>query len=234
MRASRLAWVVLALIVQSTFAHGAIITLKTGQSGSGPGSCPGPDSNFRCWAPQSQCAQPILPTAFTAADFDSACSGPLAAIVDAYPLWAPDLPCDPDARWIANSVEPGSCYGSSLSVLYCAPFSSDCAMADSVVVCWEVDDYLGDPAGLPGPNPDGIYINGVTLGPQFDGGSRLTPTTAVAYNVPLNTGLNSFEVYQRDGGCAVAGIILSAKVYTHCGTTPVQEGTWGSIKSLYR
>ncbi len=233
MRASRFLWVVLPLLLQATSARGDIITIRTGQVAGVPGVCPGLDDSFRYSAPQTQCGQPILSAPFGPSDFDHACSGPPAVVATAYPLWAPDLPCDPSARWIASAVD-ATCYGASVSVLYCAGFDSRCTVADSVEVCWEVDDFLGDPLSFPGPNPGGVYVNGISLGPAFTGGNRLTPTTAIAYNVPLNGGLNHLEVYQRDAGCAVAGIILSCTVYTSCGPLPVQEGTWGSIKSIYR
>ena len=232
MRVSRFLLVVLALLVQTTFVRADVITIRTGQVGSVPGVCPGLDDSFHYYAPQTQCGQPILPTAFGPSDFATACSGPQAAIATASGAWAPDLPCDLSARWIGSAVD-ASCYGNSVSVLYCAGFDSRCTVADSIRVCWQVDDMLGDSPAFPGPNPDGIYVNGVPLGPAFTGGNRLTPTTAVAYNIPLNAGLNNLEVYQRDAGCAVSGIILTCTLYTSC-PVPTEETSWGRIKNLYR
>lgn len=235
MRASHYISLALALLIPVTFAHANVVTIRTGQVGGFPGSCPGTDGNFRYWAPQAQCALPILSTPFQTSDFNTACTGPYAAIATAYPgAWTPNLNCDPDARWIASSVDP-SCFGASVSVLYCAEFSVDslCTVADSIRVCWVVDDGLGDPVGN-GPNQDGVYINGVSLGSAFSGGNYAVETSAVAYNVPLLPGLNKLQVYQRDLGCAVAGIMLSCTVYTNCGPVAVQEKTWGSIKSMYR
>jgi hypothetical protein len=234
MRTSRMLCVGLALLAQATLARGDVITIRTGQAGAVPGVCPGVDDSFHVYAPQTQCAQPILSVPFGPADFAAACSGPQAQIAEPYfTAWSPSLPCDPDARWIASGVD-ASCFGSSVSVLYCAGFDSHCTVADSVRVCWQVDDFLGDQPAYPGPNPDGIYINGVSLGTAFTAGNPVTPTSAVAYNVPLNSGPNYLQVYQRDAGCAVAGLMLSCTVYTSCGPVPAQEESWGRIKSLYR
>ena len=41
-----------------------------------------------------------------------------------------------------------------------------------------------------GPNPGGIYINGVDLGPAFSGPGSNPQYTEVAYNVPLTVGAN--------------------------------------------
>jgi hypothetical protein len=56
----------------------------------------------------------------------------------------------------------------------------------------------------------------------------------VATNVPLFNGLNSLAVYQRDAGCGLGGLILSAKIYTSCGAVPVEPTKWGQVKSLFR
>jgi len=236
-RATRVLWVVLALLVQTTFALGETVTIRTGQVNLIPGSCLGIDDSFRCYTPQLQCGQPILSAPFSSYDFDQACAGPYAVVATAYtPVWVGELACDPAARWIASSVDPASCLGAPLSVLYCAPFSleSQCTRADSVRVCWAADDFLGDQPSYPGPNPGGVYINGVSLGPAFSGPGADQQYSAVAYNVPLNPGTNNLEVYQRDAGCGIAGLILSCTVYADCGAVPAEEQSWGSIKSLYR
>lgn len=236
MRPSRILWFIVLILVQASMAHSSVITIRTGQTGGVPGVCPGLDDSFRYFAPEPQCALPLLSTPFQSSDFDRACSGPSAVVVDAYGgVWADHLNCDPEARWIANTVIPGTCWGNSVSVLYCAEFNNDseCTMADSVKVCWVTDDALGDPAGF-GPNPGGVYINGASLGPAFAGGNYATETVATAYNVPIQTGLNSFEVYQRDLGCAVAGVMLSATIYVDCTPVPAQRSSWGAVKALYR
>jgi hypothetical protein len=235
MRKSRILSVVLVLVIQASLAHGAVVTIRTGQVGGLPGTCPGLDDSFRSYTPQPQCGQPILSAPFSPADFSAACAGPNAVVITPLsPPWVFDLACDPAARWIASAVLPGSCSGSPLSALYCARFTADCAVADSVRICWAVDDFLGDPPSYPGPNPGGIYINGVDLGPAFSGPGSNPQYSAVAFNVPLNLGTNSLAVYQRDAGCGIGGLILSATVYTNCGNVPTEEKSWGSIKSIYR
>lgn len=224
-------------LVCATAAPAAVTTLRTGQVGGSPGSCSGSDDSFRYFAPNQNCGQPILATAFQPSDFAQACSGPQAVVIDPVaPPWVPTISCDPDARWIASGLVPGSCFGEPVSVLYCAQFTVEaaCTTADSIRICWAVDDFLGDPPTFPGPNPGGIYVNGVDLGPAFSGPGSNPTYTAVAYNVALTGGTNSLAVYQRDAGCAVSGLILSAKVYTSCGTVSTESKPWGTIKSIYR
>lgn len=237
MRASLLLALALAHFVGTTSALAAVTTIRTGQVGGSPGTCSGSDDSFHYYAPNQNCGQPILATAFQASDFAMACSGPQAVVINpASPPWVASLDCDPEARWIATGLVPGSCLGEAISALYCARFTveTQCTVADSIRICWAVDDFLGDPASFPGPNPGGIYINGVDLGPSFSGPGSNPTYTAVAYNVPLNGGANSLAVYQRDAGCSISGLILSAKVYTTCGTVGTEVQNWGNIKSIYR
>lgn len=238
MRPTTLLWAALALLVQASFARGDATTIRTGQVGSVPGSCSGIDDSFHYYAPNPACGQAILSSAFQPSDFDMACTGPQAVVITPYtPVWVADLACDPEARWIASSVlDPATCWGAPLSVLYCARFTVplECTVADSVRICWATDDFLGDQPSFPGPNPGGVYINGVDLGPAFSGPGANQQYSAVAYNVPLSAGSNSLAVYQRDAGCGIAGLILSATVYTSCGAVPTETRSWGSIKSMYR
>jgi hypothetical protein len=228
----------LALLVQASITVAGTTTIRTGQVGSIPGSCSGSDDSFHYYAPNPSCGQPILSTAFQAADFAAACAGPQAVVINPYtPVWVGGLACDPEARWIASSLyNAATCWGAPASVLYCAQFSVDshCTVADSVRICWAVDDFLGDVPSYPGPNPGGVYINGVDLGPAFSGPGASPQYTAVAYNVPLIAGTNSLAVYQRDAGCGLGGLILSATVYTNCGTVANEAKNWGSVKSIYR
>jgi hypothetical protein len=228
----------LALLVVATFAHADATTIRTGQVGAAPGSCAGIDDSFHYYAPNPVCGQPILSAPFQASDFDSACAGPQAVVITPVsPPWIFDLPCDPEARWIASSlVDPVSCMGAAVSVLYCAQFTtpSHCIVADSIRICWAVDDFLGDDPSFGGPNPGGVYSNGVDLGASFSGPGSNPQYSAVAYNVPLSAGINSLSVYQRDAGCSISGLILSATVYTSCGAVPAEDKSWGAIKALYR
>jgi hypothetical protein len=234
MRAWKYISLAVALVAPASFAQADVITIRTGQVASVPGTCPGLDDSFRVYAPQTQCGIPVVSAPFSGADFAAACDGLPAPVITAYPgFWAAGMDCDPLARWISSAAD-ASCFGSSVSALFCAHFDAHCEIADSVKVCWLVDDFLGDQPSWPGPNPDGVYLNGVSLGPAFTAGNPQTPTTAVAYNVPLVNGSNSLQVYQRDAGCAVSGLMLSCTVYTTCGSVPVEEQNWGRIKSLYR
>lgn len=238
MRAPLLFSVALALLISATLARADATTIRTGQVGAVPGSCSGLDDSFHFYAPNAVCGLPVLPAAFQSSDFDMACAGPQATVITPYtPVWVAELTCDPEARWIATSlVDPVNCWGAALSVLYCAQFTTpqQCIVADSIRVCWAVDDFLGDDPSFGGPNPGGVYINGADLGPSFSGPGAGQQYTSVAYNVPLNAGTNSLAVYQRDAGCGIAGLILSATVYTSCGAVPAEEKSWGSIKALYR
>ena len=151
-------WFATVLCVSASQTQGAVITIRTGQVGGVPGSCLGADDTFRRWAPQRLCSFPILSTPFQAADFDSACAGAPAVVVIPDPFaWVQSLACDPDARWIASQLShlyPMQCAGERQSTLYCAPFTNqtECTVADSVRICWAVDDYLGDPPAFPGPS----------------------------------------------------------------------------------
>lgn len=236
MRKSLLLLAALVLLVPATSAFALTTVIRTGQVGGAPGTCGGSDDLFRFYAPNQACGQPILPTPFAAADFAAACAGPPATVIDSYSgAWIGNLPCDPDARWIASGrYSAFDCWGAGVSVLYCAPFDAACTIADSIRICWAVDDFLGDDPSYPGPNPGGVYINGVDLGPAFSGPGSNPQYTAVAYNVPLNVGANTISVYQRDAGCAISGLIMSATVYTDCGIVPAESTTWGSVKSIFR
>lgn len=236
MRKYSVSGVILLVALQATLASGAAVTIRTGQVGGSPGTCGGSDDSFSSYTPQPSCGLAILSAPFQANDFAQACSGPAATVITpAAPPWALDLPCDPAARWIASSAQPGSCYGSPVSALYCARFPSECVLADSIRICWSVDDFLGDYApSYPGANPGGIYVNGVDLGPAFSGPGSSPQYTAVALNVPLTVGSNSLAVYQRDAGCGLGGLILSATIYTNCGVVPVEQSSWGSLKSIFR
>ena len=234
MRTSISLSIALALLVQATTTFAAVTTIRTGQVAGVPGSCNGSDDSFRFYAPNPNCGQPILPTPFTAADFSAACAGPQAVVIQPYVVWSQSLACDPEARWISTATSPGSCFGEPTSALYCARFQGVCSIADSVRVCWSVDDFLGDPPSFPGPNPDGIYINGTSLGAAFSGPGSNPTYTAVATNVPLINGVNSLEVYQRDAGCGLGGLILNAKIYTSCGTVETESMKWGRVKTLFR
>jgi hypothetical protein len=142
--------------------------------------------------------------------------------------------CDPDARWI-NFTE-NACFPDPASVLYACEFmvTTDCGgqpLSGDIDVCWVIDDLLGDPSG--GPNPIGVYVNGTALDPTFAGGNYATETTASMSGVPLQTGSNWFYIYQRDAGCAVAGVMLSATITVGGCATPLRDSSWGGVKESF-
>lgn len=191
-----------------------VIQLRTGQAGGSPGVCGQIDDSFR-YNPTGvpTCPAPFRGGSFTAADFAGATTGPKAAIIP--PLsgtWMPTLPSDPQARWI--NWQQSGCAGLSNSVLYACPFtvttsSNPCPLIATIDLCWAIDDWLGDPSG---PNPVGVYVNGTALDPGFSGGSYASQTCRTQVNVPVNTGTNWLYIYQRDLGCTVSGVILSARI----------------------
>lgn len=191
MRKTLMILAVLALLVPATSALAAVTIIRTGQVAGAPGTCSGSDDSFGVYTPNQNCGQPILPTPFAYADFAAACEGPKAVVIDPISVWAQDLPCDPQARWISSATLPGSCYGAAVSALYCAPFTVDshCTLADSIRICWSVDDFLGDVPSFPGPNPGGIHVNGVDLGAAFSGpgsspSTRPSPMVSRSFRAP--------------------------------------------------
>lgn len=218
--------VALLLAIIGVTAHGTVlaqevIQFRTGQVGGAPGSCPGADDLFT-YNPSGMtpCGNPFRAAPFTAADFAGAAGGPPARVLNGGAPWLPSLPSDPLARWINWENNPNCAYGTPKSVLYAARFNvtTQCNPVATVRICWAVDDRLGDGPG--GPNPVGIYMNGVPLSAGFMNGSYASETCFVEANVPVNTGLNYLYVYQRDAGCAVSGLILTAHLTVTATTCP--------------
>ena len=201
--------------------------LVTLRSGNGPIGTLDPGITFLSGAGGT----PLSPLPFTAADFAAACGGPNAAIVPNYSAWGASLPCDPLAQWIAVDFNWGA-----VSTLYCQPFDVEtcCIERATLSFCWMADDALGD--GIyGGPNLDGVYLNGVAVSPSINTGNYATETTASADVTGLiQCGSNSLQVYVRDAGFSVTGVIYSASLDIHECVVPVEESTWGSVKSLYR
>jgi hypothetical protein len=218
-----MAALVAILLAAPAIVHGQeIVQFRTGQVGGVPGTCPNPDDIFK-YNPISipPCPQAFRTAPFTAADFSAAAGGPPAKVITPYSAYLPTLPSDPLARWI--NWQPGqNCFaGIPNSALYACRFNvrTTCNPVGTIRICWAVDDVLGDPAGG-GPNPIGIYLNGVALNPGFSGGNYANETCFIQTNVPLNTGANTLYVYQRDLGCSISGLILSATVSVNSTTCP--------------
>jgi hypothetical protein len=151
---------------------------------------------------------PLLGTPFGQRTFADACGGLPAAQVNNTNSWLPSLPADPAARWI--SVDP---VRTPRSTLFCHSFQVPACNLQSATLqfWWAADDQLGDPIG--GPNPIGVYLNGQPLS-GFSGGSYSAQTGLVHANVApfLVSGTNSLQVYQRDLGASLGGVIYSAEL----------------------
>ena len=182
--------------------------------------------------PNNTCTTPF-PAAFTAADFAAADAGPPAWSVVASTAWTPTLQCDPSANWI--SIDQNR---KQRSALYSIPFTVDlpdpcCLHYAQIYFCWMADDLLGDSSNFPGPNPLGVYLNGVGL-PIAGGGYTTEQGIIVDITSTLHCGLNHLYIYQRDAGCGVAGVIFGAQIdYTECFTGATRT-SWGHVRALYR
>jgi hypothetical protein len=213
------------------------VVLRSGFIGGVPGS-PGQTEDDITDIVGTSCATALRSQAFTATDFADARNGAPAVVITPYlPYWIPSLECDPEARWINAASDDG--FGTPpYSALYAMPFhvSSSSIVAATFTLCWAVDDRLGDwPNDAPGPNPIGVYLNESPLNDDFstDGAmfeQRVASMDVTSYLVP---GDNTLYIYQRDQGCAVAGLIFNATIAID-GATPAQSETWGRIKVTYK
>ncbi|MBK8974653.1 MAG: hypothetical protein IPM29_01880 [Planctomycetes bacterium] len=150
---------------------------------------------------------PLQATPFDPSTFSSACAGSPAAAVTSTNSWLPSLPSDPAARWI--SVDP---VRTPRSTLFCQPFwIPSCALHAATLRFWfAADDQLGDPNG---PNPIGVYLNGQPIA-GFSGGNYSSETSLFHGNVApyLAPGINHLQVYQRDLGASLGGVIYAAEL----------------------
>src|SRR4030095_2891655 len=127
--------------------------------------------------PSGQCAVPFA-APFTAADFATADAGPPALVVPGNGAWGASLACDPGASWISTGPN-----WPSRSTLYSVPFIVDvpqpcCLQNARLNLCWMADDTVGDIAPFGGPNPIGVFINGLPT--TITGGNYATQTIDVA------------------------------------------------------
>ncbi|HLQ37270.1 MAG TPA: hypothetical protein VK348_05700 [Planctomycetota bacterium] len=156
--------------------------------------------------------QPLSPVPFTAADFAAACGGTAAFEVSALPYPCTSLTADPQARWINPNT-----LGFPRSTLYCQTFQIPTCNVQSASIRFSfcVDDQLGDPPS--GPNPIGVYLNGQPI-PGF-GGLVAPQTTWTSTTIAplLQSGANKLQVYARDTGFSISGVIYSATIcYVGC------------------
>jgi hypothetical protein len=196
-----------------------VITLRSGQVAGSPGVAGQSDDIVRFLNGANPPGGQVSASPFTAADFAGAAGGPAATVINAHPAWTPGL-SDPAARWInwqadltynSDGTVSGTGYGSPGSALYAVPFmvtTPGGALSATMTLELAVDDALGD-WFVAGPNPDGMYLNGVTTG--YQGGNYATPTFS-SHTFTVNTGLNHLYFYQRDLGVLVSGMIFSATI----------------------
>lgn len=181
------------------------VTLRTGNAAVGQ-----PDPQIRYIAPNLNCGQAIKNTPFTAADFTAAQTGTNPFVVSPHPVWGQSLPCDPQARWIAL----GTNLTPARSALFAQPFTVNPGTVISATIkfCWMADDNIGD-ATFGGPNPMGVYVNGVPIPPLTGGGyATQTQITATIPAGTLTPGVNWLYVYKRDAGCGISGLNYSAEI----------------------
>jgi hypothetical protein len=216
------------LFVGATNSGAGVITLK---SGTVPPTALDPPITFLV-EPSGVCATPFA-TPFTAADFAAADAGPVAWSVNPIAAWGSNLWCDPTTNWISTSPNLPS-----RSALYSVPFDVPvpdpcCIQSATLDLCWMADDILGDPAAYGGPNPLGVYLNGAGL--PVAGGNYATATRVIVdITALLHCGQNHLYLYNRDLGCAVAGVNFSAVInYKEC-VTPAKPSTWGQVRAMYR
>jgi hypothetical protein len=181
--------------------------------------------------PNISCTTPF-PAPFTAADFAAADAGPPAWSVTPPNDWTASLQCDPAANWI--SIDQNR---KPRSALYSIPFTVGvqdpcCIQSARMYFCWMADDLLGDSGSFPGPNPLGVYLNGIGL-PIAGGGYTVEQGIIVDITSLLRCGENRLYVYDRDAGCGIAGAIFTAQIdYTEC-VTPATRTSWGRVRAMY-
>ncbi|MBY0308181.1 MAG: hypothetical protein K2Q09_05525 [Phycisphaerales bacterium] len=198
-------------------ARAEVIVLRSGQVGGLPGSAGQADDIVR-YLPSNPPGSPISATPFTPTDFAGAAGGPSAVVINPHPAWTPGI-SDPAARWInpradlqtqSDGTVGGSGYGLPGSALFAVPFfvTTPGATSGSLTMEFAVDDHGGD-GGFGGGNPAFLYVNGVSMG--YFGGNYASPTIH-SQTIPLNTGLNTIYLYQRDLGVLVSGTIFSITI----------------------
>ena len=203
---------------------------------SGNGSLGTPDTAIRCVA--GAAAAPLSNATFAAPDFAAAAAGPAANIVW-NSFWAANLTQDPQARWVSATTTAGqsSLPGVPRTAMFAHPFTVNTCRGDirraQLVIHYCADDGLGDPAGG-GPNPLGLYLNGIPV-PGTAGDISTWPgtnqkTITVSNVAPyLTSGANVLFVYVRDRASAISGVMYSARITIspcewsyfgdHCGET---------------
>ncbi len=227
-----LRWIAFSLFACSfllmTVADDAASETVTVRSGNAPIGNPDPLINMLVGPGGAA----LSAAAFTTGDFAAACGGADAMVIAGHPAWLQQLPCDPQARWIG--IDP---VGTPASTFYCQNFvvHTCCITSATLDFCWAADDAIGDLI-YGGPNPDGVYVNGVAVTPGINGGNYAVASQSGPVDVTplLHCGDNQLQVYNRDAGFAISGVIYSATFDIVECTVPNEDLSFGQIKSLYR
>jgi len=206
----------LGVLCFSAASHGEVITLRSGQVSGFPGT-PGQLDSHMTWG-GSVGNGPLSGAAFTAADFNNTVANS-AVVIAPVSVWIPGLTFDPQARWVATDLIPGTTLGASASTLYRVPFAVTTTGITSatLTIAWSSDDSLGDVA-FGGPNPIGAYLRdpsgAVTPLLPVSGGNFTIESLVSGLNIlgAVNTGVNELFLYQRDQGFGVSGVIFSAEI----------------------
>jgi hypothetical protein len=210
--------VVLSPVARAQTAPCVEIVLRSGQSGGVPGAPGQPDDLIRRHPTTVPVGQ-ISATPFGAAWFAAAQAGGPATVTARNPGWinpaTGGFPCDPQARWISHRFPS---QGSGSSAFYAVPFDVgvDCIERAEIEFCWAADETLGDLAS--GPNPNGVYINGVAL--PITGGSFTSPSTITVPVTGLAAGQNWLYIYTRNVGTSDSGLLFSARLRIWCCPEP--------------
>jgi hypothetical protein len=226
-RAAVFVLVAFALASSAIESGAATITLR---SGNVPPPAQDPSITYLV-EPQNACQVPF-PNAFTPADFAAADAGPPAWSVLPSSAWTPQLVCDATPNWI--SIDQNR---KQRSALYSMAFNVDvpepcCIQYAQIYLCWMADDGLGD-AAYGGPNPLGVYLNGVGL-PIAGSGYTTEHGIIVDITSTIRCGENRLYFYQRDAGCGVAGVIFNATIDYNLCVTPSERTSWGRVRATYR
>lgn len=221
----RILTVALAFTVVAASASAETVVLR---SGGAPVGSPDPNTTVLVGSGGAL----LSPVPFTANDFAAACTGTSAIVCQPHPAWAPHLACDSLAQWIGIDA-----FATPASAMYCQNFNVQtcCIFRATLDFCWVTDDVLGDTyAG--GPNPAGVYINGVAVTPIIEGGNYATDTIASGVDVTnlLHCGNNQLSIYNRDLGFTVSGVMFSATLEILDCEVSSESSNWGNVKALYR
>lgn len=224
----RLSGIILSAALAALLAAPALAEVVVLRSGNAPVGNPDPQITFL----GGSGGTPLMPNTFQPIDFQSACGGQQATVINPHPAWLQSLACDPQARWIGVDAS-----GTPTSALYCQPFQVHTCCIQSAVLsfCWAGDDALGD--GIyGGPNLDGVYINGVAVTPSINTGSYALQTQVGGVDVTplLHCGTNYLQIYNRDAAFAISGVIYNATFDISECITPAIPTTFSGIKALYR